>query len=45
MNARTDVQGKRLANQALTKGIEISEDDRATIRVAEPFTAIADTLA
>ena len=35
--ARTDDQGKRLANQALTNGIEISEDERATIRLAEPF--------
>jgi len=34
--ARTNDQGKRLANQALTDGIEISEDERATIRLAEP---------
>ena len=39
--ARTDDQGKRLANQALTNGIEISEDERATIRLAEPFAALA----
>ena len=39
--ARTDEQGKRLANQALTNGIEISEDERATIRLAEPFAALA----
>ena len=39
--ARTDEHGKRLANQALTNGIEISEDERATIRLAEPFAALA----
>ncbi|GAB3196612.1 hypothetical protein GCM10027062_06310 [Nocardioides hungaricus] len=39
--ARTDEQGKRLANQAFTDGIEISEDERATIRLAEPFAALA----
>lgn len=33
--ARTNHQGKRLANQALTNGIETSEDERATIRLAE----------
>ena len=38
--ARTNDQGKRLANQALTDGIEISEDERATIRLAEPFAAL-----
>ena len=38
---RTGEQGKRLANQALTDGIEISEDERATIRLAEPFAALA----
>jgi chromosome segregation ATPase len=38
--ARTDEHGKRLANQALTNGIEISEDERATIRLAEPFAAL-----
>lgn len=31
--ARTDEHGKRLANQALTDGIEIREDERATIRL------------
>ena len=41
--ARTDDQGKRLANQALTNGIEISEDERATIKLAEPFAALAPT--
>ena len=41
--ARTNDQGKRLANQALTNGIEISEDERATIRLAEPFAALAPT--
>ena len=40
---RTDDQGKRLANQALTDGIEISEDERATIKLAEPFAALAPT--
>ncbi len=39
--ARTDEHGKRLANQAFTDGIEISEDEQATIRVAEPFAALA----
>ena len=38
--ARTDEHGKRLANQAFTDGIEISEDEQATIRLAEPFTAL-----
>jgi len=38
--ARTGEQGKRLANQALTDGIDISEDERATIRLAEPFAAL-----
>ena len=38
--ARTNDQGKRLANQALTDGIDISEDERATIRLAEPFAAL-----
>ena len=38
--ARTGDQGKWLANQALTDGIEISEDERATIRLAEPFAAL-----
>lgn len=38
--ASTNDQGKRLANQALTDGIEISEDERATIRIAEPFAAL-----
>lgn len=43
--ARTDDHGKRLANQALTNGIEISEDERARIKLAEPFTALAPTSA
>lgn len=38
--ARTNAHGKRLANQALTNGIDISEDERATIRLAEPFAAL-----
>ena len=38
--ARTNHQGKRLANQALTDGIEISEDERATIRLVEPLAAL-----
>ncbi|MGO1228054.1 MAG: recombinase family protein, partial [Brachybacterium sp.] len=41
--ARTNDHGKRLANQALTDGIEISEDERATIRLSEPFAALAPT--
>ena len=40
---RTNDQGKRLANQALTNGIEIGEDERATIRLAESFAAPAPT--
>ena len=39
--ARTDEHGKRLADQELTDGIEIREDERATIRLAEPFAALA----
>src|SRR5699024_7120607 len=39
--ARTNDQGKRLANQALTDGIEISEDDRDKIRLAEPIAPLA----
>lgn len=38
--ARTNDQGKRLANQALTNGIDISEDERATIRLSEPLAAL-----
>src|SRR5690606_38440476 len=41
--AHTNDHGKRLANQALTNGIDISEDERATIRLAEPFAALAPT--
>ncbi len=41
--ARTNDQGKRLANQAVTNGIDNSEDERATIRLAEPFAALAPT--
>ncbi|MFE8934635.1 hypothetical protein [Micrococcus luteus] len=41
--ACTDDQGKRLANQALTNGIGISDDERATIRLAEPFAALTPT--
>ncbi|MGN5238861.1 MULTISPECIES: hypothetical protein [unclassified Rhodococcus (in: high G+C Gram-positive bacteria)] len=33
----------RLTNQALTDGIEISEYERATIKLAEPFAALAPT--
>lgn len=40
MYARTDDQGKRLANQALTSGIELGEDDEATIRLAEPLASV-----
>lgn len=35
--AHTDNQGKRLANQKFMNGIEISEDDESSIRLAEPF--------
>lgn len=41
--ARAGDQGKRRANQALTNGIEISEDEMASIRLAEPFAALAPT--
>ena len=41
--ARTNDQSKRLANQALTNGIEIGEDETASIRLAEPFAALAPT--
>ena len=40
MYARTDDHGKRLANQALTSGIELGEDGEATIRLTEPLAAI-----
>ena len=40
---QTNDQGKRVANQALTDGIEISEDERATIRLAEPFATLVST--
>ncbi len=43
LHARTDDHGKRLANQALTNGIEISEDERATTKLAEPSAALAPT--
>lgn len=33
----TDAHGKRLANQTFTTGIEINEDEEATLRLAEPF--------
>ena len=39
--ARTNERGKRLAIQGLTNGIEINEDERATIRLSEPFAALA----
>ncbi|GFZ88690.1 recombinase family protein [Nesterenkonia alkaliphila] len=38
--ARTDDHGRRLANQTFYDRIEISEDERATIRLAEPFAAL-----
>lgn len=41
--ARTNDKGRRLANQALTNGINFSEDKRATIRLNEPFAALAPT--
>lgn len=42
MYVRTDDQGKRLANQALTSGIDIGEDGEATIRLAEPLASITE---
>ncbi len=39
--ARSDEQGKRLANQTFTDGIDISEDERASIRLAKPFSIAA----
>ena len=38
----TDAHGKRLANQTFTTGIDIDEDEEATLRLVEPF-AIAST--
>ncbi|CCH80092.1 hypothetical protein BN12_730018 [Nostocoides japonicum T1-X7] len=35
----TDAHGKRLANQTFTTGIDIDEDEEATLRLAEPFAA------
>lgn len=35
-----DDHGKRLANQALTGGIDLGEDGEATIRLTEPLAAI-----
>ena len=40
MYARTDDQGKRLANQALTGGIELGEDGEAKIRLADPLASV-----
>lgn len=40
MYTRTDDHGKRLANQALTDGIELGEDGEATIRLAAPLATI-----
>src|SRR5690606_10407180 len=40
MYARTDDHGRRLANQTFYDRIDISEDERATIRLAEPFAAL-----
>lgn len=37
MYAATDDHGKRLANQTFTNGIDISEDEQATPRLAEPY--------
>lgn len=42
MYARTDDHGKRLANQALTSGIDIGEGGEATIRLAEPLASITE---
>lgn len=33
----TDTHGKRLANQTFTTGIDINENEEATLRLAEPF--------
>ncbi len=33
----TDAHGKRLANQTFTNGIDINEDEEASLRLAEPF--------
>ncbi len=33
----TDAHGKRLANQTFTTGIDINEDEEATLHLAEPF--------
>ena len=33
----TNAHGKRLANQTFTNGIDINEDEEATLRLAEPF--------
>ncbi|GAA2182248.1 hypothetical protein GCM10009785_20590 [Brooklawnia cerclae] len=33
----TDPHGKRLVNQTFTTGIDINEDEEATLRLAEPF--------
>ena len=40
LELQLDEQGKRLANQALTGGIELGEDDEATIRLAEPLASV-----
>jgi len=37
----TDAHGKRLANQTFTTGIDIDEDEEATLRLAEPFAVTA----
>lgn len=43
MYQRVDDHGKRLANQTFTNGIDITENEKATIRLAEPFAALAPT--
>ncbi len=37
LHARTDDQGTRLSYQAFTNGIEIGEDEEASIRLGEAF--------
>lgn len=43
MYARTDEHSRRLANQTFYDRIEISEDEKAPIRLAEPFAALPPT--
>lgn len=43
MYARTDDHGKRLANQAFYQRVLITEDEKATIQLNEPFAALTPT--